>query len=227
MCGRFTRNYTWERVHRLYALTSTPTNLQPRFNICPTTPIDVVILGDGRRSLVPMRWGLIPEWWKKPIKEMRMATFNARAETIADKPMFRDAFKRRRCLIPASGYYEWHTTSTGKQPYYFTRRDSEVITIAGIQDAWIDPATREPMRSCAMVVTDANALVADIHDRMPVIVEAKDFHQWERGDTTDAAALMKPAGEDVLQRWPVSRRVNSSRADDADAALIDKIEVAK
>src|ERR1039457_4959538 len=117
MCGRFTRNYTWAQIHAMYSLVSSASNLQPRFNICPTTDVDVVIRGEGPRALVPMRWGLIPGWWKKPLKEMRLATFNARAETVAEKPMFRDSFKRRRC---PSGYYEWKTTPEGKQPYYFT-----------------------------------------------------------------------------------------------------------
>jgi putative SOS response-associated peptidase YedK len=165
--------------------------LQPRFNICPTTDVDVVIRGEGPRALVPMRWGLIPGWWKKPLKEMRLATFNARAETVAKKPMFRDSFKRRRCLMPASGYYEWKTTPEGKQPYYFTRRDGAVMTIAAIQDAWVDPATGEPVRSCTMVITEPNKFVADVHDRMPVILEARDFEQWERGDGKDASALAR------------------------------------
>jgi putative SOS response-associated peptidase YedK len=147
MCGRFTRNYTWAQIHAMYSLVSSASNLQPRFNICPTTDVDVVIRGEGPRALVPMRWGLIPGWWKKPLKEMRLATFNARAETVAEKPMFRDSFKRRRCLMPASGYYEWKTTPEGKQPYYFTRRDGAVMTIAAIQDAWVDPVTGEPVRS--------------------------------------------------------------------------------
>jgi putative SOS response-associated peptidase YedK len=174
MCGRFTRNYTWAQIHSMYSLVSPASNLQPRFNICPTTNVDVVIRGEGRRSLVPMRWGLIPGWWKKPLKEMRLATFNARAETVAEKPMFRDSFKRRRCLMPASGYYDWKTTPEGKQPYYFTRRDGAVMTIAAIQDAWVDAATGEPVRSCTMVITEPNKFVADVHDRMPVILEAKD-----------------------------------------------------
>jgi len=156
---------------------------------------------------------------------MRLATFNARAETIAEKPMFRDSFKRRRCLMPVAGYYEWATTPEGKQPYYFTRRDGRVMTVAAIQDGWVDPATRESVRSCAMVITGPNKFVAEVHDRMPVIVEAKDFEQWERGDVKDAAALMKPAGEEVLQKWSVSKRVNSSRAADDDATLIEKIEL--
>ncbi len=222
MCGRSTYRLTWEEIVALYRLTlgPAPHNFRPRYNVCPTTIVDVVIGGDGQRGLVPMRWGLIPKWWKKPLKEMRLATFNARAETIAEKPMFRDSFKRRRCLMPVSGYYEWAATPEGKQPYYFTRRDGQVMTVAAIQDGWVDPATRESVRSCAMVITEPNKFVAEVHDRMPVILEAKDFEQWERGDVKDAAALMRPAGEKVLQKWPVSKRVNSSRASDDDESLI-------
>src|ERR1043166_3757789 len=126
--------------------------------------------------------------------------------------------------MPASGYYEWHDTSDGKQPYYFTRADGQVMTIAAIQDAWTQ-SNGEKLRSCAMVITDPNAFVAEVHDRMPVILEPKDFDQWERGDVKDAAALLKPVGEDVLQKWPVSKRVNSSRADDQDATLIERISL--
>src|SRR6266404_3639151 len=112
MCGRFTYRLTWPELVRLYRLTldAPARNTQPRYNICPTTNIDVVFERDGRRELSPMRWGLIPSWWSKPLKEMKVATFNARAETVAEKPVFRDAFRRTRCLIPASGYYEWQDT---------------------------------------------------------------------------------------------------------------------
>ena len=127
--------------------------------------------------------------------------------------------------MPVSGYYEWHDTPEGKKPYYFTRRDGQVMTIAAIQDAWIDPATNEPVRSCAMVITEPNKFVAEVHDRMPVILEAKDFEQWERGALKDAAALMKPASEKLLQKWLVSKRVNSSRADDEDATIIEQIKL--
>lgn len=217
--------YTWRELWELYMLTSgAPTsNLQPRYNICPTTEIDTIVPALDKRGVVPMRWGLVPSWWSKRLKEMRMATFNARAETVAEKPMFRDAFKKRRCLIPASGYYEWQDTPSGKQPYYFTRRDGQVMTIAGLWSNWKDKTTGEDLKSCTMVITEPNKFVADVHDRMPVILEARDFEQWERGDGKDASALMRPAGEDMLQKWPVSKRVNSSRASDEDATLIEKI----
>jgi putative SOS response-associated peptidase YedK len=152
---------------------------------------------------------------------MKLATFNARAETVAEKPMFRSAFNRTRCLMPVSGYYEWQDTCEGKQPYYFTRRDGQPITIAGLWDEWHDKSTGENLKSCAMVITEPNKFIADVHNRMPVILEAKDFEQWEHGDTKDAAELMKPADENTLQRWPVSKRVNSSRALDDDPTLIE------
>jgi putative SOS response-associated peptidase YedK len=183
--------YEWRELVELYKLTmAPPSNLQPRYNICLTDTIDVVVSGGGERTLVPMRWGLVPGWWKKPLKEMKVATFNARSDTIADKPMFRDSFKRRRCLIPASGYYEWVTTPEGKQPYYFTRQDGQVITIAGVQDGWTDPQSGERLRSCSMVITEANQFVVDVHDRMPVILEAEHFEQWMDGDANDAADLL-------------------------------------
>ena len=200
-------------------------NLQPRYNICPTTTVDVIVERDGERRFEQMRWGLVPSWWSKPLKDLRLATFNARAETVAVKPFYRAAFKRTRCLIPASGYYEWQNTAGGKQPYYFTRRDGQVMTIAGLWDEWTDKATGQPLKSCTMVITEPNKVAAEIHDRMPVILEAKNFEQWTTGDAHDAAALMKPAGESVLQKWPVSKRVNSSRASDGDSGLIDAMAI--
>jgi putative SOS response-associated peptidase YedK len=109
MCGRFTQKFTWPELVELYRLTQTPPNLRPNYNLCPTDPASVIFPGDKGLFLMPMRWGLVPRWWKKSLKELP-ATFNARAEAVAEKPMFRDAFKRNRCLIPASGYFEWHTS---------------------------------------------------------------------------------------------------------------------
>jgi hypothetical protein len=125
MCGRFTYKLTWEELMRLYRLTldQPARNTQARYNVCPTDPIDTIVESDGKRELVTMRWGLVPRWWSKTLKDVKMATFNARAETVETKPFFRDAFKRTRCLIPVSGYYEWQDTPAGKQPWYFTARD--------------------------------------------------------------------------------------------------------
>ena len=139
MCGRSTYKLTWEEIVRLYRLTLElpPVNTQARFNVCPTTTIDTIVGQNGERRLMPMRWGLVPSWWSKPVKELKLATFNARAETVAEKPFFREAFKRNRCLIPVSGYYEWQDMPDGKQPWYFTARDgSPALTIAGLWDEW-------------------------------------------------------------------------------------------
>jgi putative SOS response-associated peptidase YedK len=141
VCGRFTVKATWAELIALYRLTmnAPPHNLRPRYNVCPTDPVDVVTAEEGKRELAPMRWGLVPRWWSKPLKELRVATFNARAETVETKPVFRDAFKRTRCLIPVSGYYEWQNTPSGKQPWYFTARDgSPLLTAAGLWDEWSD-----------------------------------------------------------------------------------------
>jgi len=224
MCGRFTYRLTWPEIVWLYRLPlDIPArNTQPRYNICPTTTIDTIVGREGERELVPMRWGLVPAWWSKPLKSMKVATFNASAETVAEQAMFRSAFERSRCLIPATGYYEWHDVSGGKQPYYFTRADGEPVTIAGLWDEWKDKATGERIKSCTMIITEANKFVADVHDRMPVILEQDDFEPWLAGAGNE---LMKPAPNDVLQRWPVSKRVNSSRASDDGPTLIDRIEV--
>jgi putative SOS response-associated peptidase YedK len=216
MCGRFTRMYTWRELVALYRLTdpSPPSNLQPRYNICPTTTIDAVIEPDGKRA-----------WWKKPLKELRLATFNARAETVAEKPFYRSAFKRTRCLIPASGYYEWQTIGKEKQPFYFTRRDGQIITIAGLWSEWTNPETGKSQNTCAMIITGPNKFVAEVHDRMPVILEEKQFDAWLDDSAIPASLLnmLKPAGERTLSRRPVSKRVNSSRADGDDASLIEAV----
>jgi putative SOS response-associated peptidase YedK len=153
---------------------------------------------------------------------MQVATFNARAETVETKPFFRDAFKRNRCLIPVSGYYEWQTTPGGKQPWYFTAADgSPLLTAAGLWDEWKDRATGEVLKSCTMIITEPNDFVAEVHDRMPVLLTPEQFTPWLNREA--GAEYLKPAPNDYLQRWPVSKRVNSSKADADDATLIDRV----
>lgn len=196
-------------------------NLQPRYNICPTTTIDAVVERDGRRAVEPMRWGLVPSWWKKTLKELP-ATFNARAETVAEKPMFRSAFKRNRCIIPASGYYEWTATSDGKkQPHYFTRRDGDIISIAGLYEEWKVPETGKLLHSCTMIIGAANEFVSPLHDRMPIILERNQFSTWLSGSA--GTEMLRTADNSVLQEHAVSMRVNWSRADENDSTLIDAI----
>jgi putative SOS response-associated peptidase YedK len=194
MCGRFTRQYTWQQLHALYRL-SVPEaipNFQPDYNVCPTDPADVVLGKDGARELARFRWGLVPYWWAKPLKELRLATFNARIETVTTKPFFREPFKKKRCLMPLSGYYEWQDTSGGKQPWYFTARDG------------------------APLITAA--------DRMPVLLQPDQFDHWLSGDIT--VEELKPAPNDYLQRWMVSKRVNSSKADKDDPTLVEPVKQA-
>jgi putative SOS response-associated peptidase YedK len=219
MCGRFTQHYTWDEVHAFLSVFGTPKNLQPHYNIAPTDTVDVVRLGKQGREMVPMRWGLIPGWWKKTAKEMP-ATFNARAESVAEKPMFREAFRRRRSIIPASGYYEWTGGKGAKQPHLFTAADgSPVLAFAGLWDRWRDPATREEILSCTIIVSDASAWMEPYHDRMPVLLAEKDFNAWLDG-TLGPEALM-PAAEAALREWTVSPRLNRTGVGDDDPTIVE------
>ena len=192
MSGLFTARYTWREVRDFLRLTqpTPPSNLPPRYNICPTDPIDVVLEHNGVRGLMRMRWGLIPAWWTNKANQTP-ATFNACVETVATKPMFRDVFQRHRCIIPASGYYEWKPTPEGKQPYYFTARDgSQMLAMAGIWDKWRDIETGKPLFSCSLIITNANDFVRDIHDRMPGAAAARSVHavavrgRWNRNSNS-------------------------------------------
>ena len=217
MCGRFTQHYSWHDIEALYGLSGAARNLQPHYNIAPTDTVDAVVCGDGGAGLASMRWGLVPSWWKKSLKELP-ATFNARAETVAEKPMFRDAFRRRRCIIPASGYYEWRKAPSGRDPWYITGSGGGVLSFAGLWDIWTDPDTGERLRSCTIIVTAANALTGAVHDRMPVLLEPPGFAAWLDG--TAGPSVLRPAAEDRLRMWPVSRRVNRAGAGDDDPTLV-------
>jgi putative SOS response-associated peptidase YedK len=189
---------------------------------CPTDPADAIVLNDGQHELVEMRWGLIPYWWSKPLKELRLATFNARVETVTTKPFFREPFKKKRCLMPVSGYDEWEDTPGGKQPYFFSARDgSPVLTIAGLWDEWKNRETGERIKSCAMIIGEPNEFVAEAHDRMPVLLKPEQFDHWLSGNM--GVKELTPASNDYLQRWAVSKRVNSSKADKDDATLIEPV----
>lgn len=232
MCGRFTDMYTWEQLWQLYMLSVgfPQSNMQRNYNHCPTDPTSTILLRDGKRVFEKMRWGLIPQWWSKPLKELRLATFNARAETVDTKPFFREAFRRRRCLIPVSGYYEWHydepeNKKKKPQPYYFTARDgSPILTTAGLWDEWKDRQSGETIRSCTMIITEPNKFVAEVHDRMPVLLRPDQFDAWLDGSA--GKEVLVPAAEDMLNKVPVSQRVNSSRAPNDDPTLIEPVAIA-
>ena len=218
MCGRFTQYFSYAELHAYFSffgetLTTPPTNLQPRWHLCPTDPVWVVLHGENGLRLEQMRWGLAPYWWKQPLKKLP-ATFNARAETVETKPMFREAFKRRRCVIPASGYYEWQDVADGKQPWYFTPREGPIVLIAGLWETWKDPEPpRDTVRSTTMVITEPNSFVAQYHDRMPVLLTRETAGDWLSG--AKGSELLKPDENDLVKAWPVSRKVNSSKAPDA------------
>ena len=210
MCGRLAVTVPSEAMAQLFEA-SPANNLPhvPNFNVCPTDQIHVVRAGDDTRALVAMRWGLVPRWYKElnggPL------LINARAETIAEKPAFREACRARRCLIPASGFYEWTKDEEGKRfPWYITRADGELIVLAGIWQEWEHADVR--ISTCAVVTTGANNTMSAIHHRMPVLLRADDFSLWLGEDGKGAAALMRAAGEDELQFHRVDRAVNSNRA---------------
>ncbi|WP_428535531.1 SOS response-associated peptidase [Rhodopila sp.] len=212
MCGRFTQHYTWQQVHAFLSLLGSARNLRPRYNIAPTTPVDVVRLDrDGKRELVSMRWGLIPFFWTKPLKDLP-ATFNARAESVHQRPMFRYAFKQRRCIIPASGFYEWTGGKADRQPHLFSPADgSPLLAFAGLWERWRQPDTAEDILSCTIIVSGASEWMEPYHDRMPILLRELDFDAWLNGSLGPEA--LQPAAEAALQQWPVSKRLNSTRAD--------------
>jgi putative SOS response-associated peptidase YedK len=229
MCGRFTQHYTWAEVHAFLGVfgdLGTPRNLRPRYNIAPTTFIDVVAARVRKREIVgreivPMRWGLIPDWWKKSRKDVP-ATFNARAETVAEKPMFRGAFTYRRCIIPASGFYAWTGGKGARQPHYFTAADrSPVLAFAGLWDRWIDPENFDEVISATIIVSGASGWMASYHDRMPVLLEPQDFDGWLDGSA--GPKVLKAAPEAALREWKVSSRLNRTGVGDDDPATVEPL----
>ena len=218
MCGRYVLKEPLDLLQRLFAYSSSEIRqLRPRYNIAPSTKIPVVRCSvEGQRELVEMRWGLIPAWAKDPKTLPPMN--NARSESIASKPSFRSAYKSRRCVIPASGYYEWQKRGTGpKQPFYFHARDNQPLAFAGLWEKW-SPPNAEAVTSAAIVTCAASAEFASIHDRMPVVLttpaQRDRWLQNEPLDETDAAKILVPAPAGVLEARPISVRVNSVRNDD-------------
>ncbi len=221
MCGRYSLTSPVESVVQLFALDARP-NLPPRYNIAPTQEVAVLRTEGGARTLGLMRWGLVPAWAKNVSISAKM--INARAETVAEKPSFRSAFKRRRCLIPADGFYEWQARGKGpKQPYRITQFDGLPFAFAGLWEAWQEPDGDE-LLSCTIITTEANRLLREIHPRMPVILDSADYDQWLDVDSTaPAQSLLNPAPDDWLMAYPVSTRVNNVRNDDT--ACVESISM--
>lgn len=214
MCGRFYLDVPKEKLKGHFHYENAP-NLQPRFNIAPSQDIAAVRDTDSGRELVLLHWGLIPHWAKEEKTGYRM--INARAETVEQKPAFRSAFRRQRCLIPASGFYEWQAGPAGKQPYAIGREDGGVFAMAGLWEHWENPEGRV-IESCTIIVTSANAALKTIHDRMPVILQEADYDTWLDRDIQDPAEikpLLRQYPASLMKAYAVSRRVNSPQNDDA------------
>jgi putative SOS response-associated peptidase YedK len=191
----------------------------PRDNIAPSTPVLAVREAEGRRLGGLLRWGLVPHWAKE--EKIGYSMINARAETVSSKPAFRDAFRRRRCLMPASGFYEWRQGPGGKQPYYIRGRDEDLMAFAGVWERWTSPEGRK-IETCAIIVTEANELVRPIHDRMPVILGEDTWRSWLDGGTPTEAlrAMLTPCPSAWLTAYPGSADVNSPR-NDSEALLAE------
>jgi putative SOS response-associated peptidase YedK len=212
VCGRFAFYSPSEAAAALFGVSSS-LDIEPRYNIAPTQNIAAIRLDEqGARELVMLRWGLVPFWAKDPSIGNRM--INARAETVAEKPSYRNAYKHRRCIVLADGFYEWQKQGDGKTPFFISLAREEPFALAGLWENWTDKETGESLQTTTLITTDANDFMAPLHHRMPVILEAQSATDWLAGSTTllDDVAAITPA----LQAWPVDRRVNNARNEGED-----------
>ena len=211
MCGRYASFLPAEARARLFETVNPLPNLEPTWNMAPTRDAPVVRLSrGGERHLDTLRWGLVP-YFTKDLKKARKP-INGRSETIAKSGMFREAFAHRRCLVPAPVYYEWRDDPDGKVPFAVARVDGEPVAFAGIWDTW-RTTDGQRLQTFATITTDANKLLAQIQDRMPVIIERVDWPLWLGEADGDVAALLRPTAEDVLRFWPVDKKVGNVRND--------------
>lgn len=212
MCGRFYLDVQQDELKNHFNLTSAP-DLIPRYNIAPSLEIAAVLVGNHGRELKMLRWGLVPFWAKDA--KIGYRTINARAETVDTKPSFRAAFKYRRCIIPASGFFEWKTQKDGKQPYCIHPANAPLFAFAGLYEHW-ESETGQVIDSCTIIVTAANERVRPIHDRMPVILDPVNYKAWLDPATKDPEimkSLLKPCPDEAVDLYPISKRVNNQRND--------------
>ncbi len=226
MCGRFAQYSSGADLDAQFDAIPGEDPPPPRYNIAPGSAL-LAVRADlaGKRAFTTLHWGLIPSWAKD--RKIGYRTINARAETVAEKPSFRAAFRHRRCLIPADGFYEWQATAAGKQPYFIARRDRQPFAFAGLWEQWTDPATGDRLDSATIIVTAANDLVRTIHDRMPVILSPVDYGVWLDPTLTEPEALkplLQPFDPDLMMAHPVDRRINAPSQDDP--ALIEPLRAA-
>jgi putative SOS response-associated peptidase YedK len=207
MCGRFAFYSPSEAAAALFGVDGAPA-VEPRYNIAPTTFVAAVREGDDKaRELAMLRWGLIPFWAKDPSIGNRM--INARAETVAEKPSYRNAFKHRRCVVLADGFYEWHRGGDVKIPHYISLESGEPFGLAALWESWTDKESGESLQTTTLITMAANDFMQPLHHRMPVILQSETAEEWlaSPGDYLQRAAERTPA----LQAWPVDRRVNNAR----------------
>jgi putative SOS response-associated peptidase YedK len=216
MCGRYVVTTAPAAIRDLFRYPEWP-DFPPRYNIAPSQPIAVVRLGDGGRHFALMRWGLLPAWVKDPANFALL--FNARGETAAEKPAFRAAMKRRRCLIPADGFYEWQREGSRNRPFFIRARSRQLLAFAGLWETWTGP-NGEELDTAAIVTTEANATLKPLHHRMPVIVPPDAFDLWldPNADAKFVQSLIAPAADDLLEAYAVSTAVNRA-ANDGPALL--------
>ncbi len=216
MCGRYFLHSSADRLARLFGEMPMPV-LEARYNIAPSQPVPVVRQDrNGRREMVLLRWGLVPSWSKGP--DSRYSMINARVETVVQKPAYRSAFRYRRCLIPADGFYEWCTGEGGKQPYVLRPPDGRPLAFAGLWEHWQDAEGNE-LESCSILVREASRQVSAVHARMPVIIGPDSFDLWldikaQKPQPLETLLAAQPLPE--LEIYPVSRAVNNPRADTPD-----------
>jgi putative SOS response-associated peptidase YedK len=190
-----------------FEIDDAPSSIAASYNVAPSQGVATVLVEDGKRKLEMLHWGLIPSWVDNPSIGNKM--INARAETIAEKPSFREAFRNHRCLVLADGFYEWQKTANGKQPYYIRMEDDSPFPFAGLWESW---KSGSEVRSTTIITTDANDVVAPIHNRMPVILHPEDYELWLDPDFDEKeplTTLLKPYLAEAMEAYPVSRRVNS------------------
>ena len=214
MCGRFAFYSPAEAAAALFGAEDW-TDFAASYNVAPTQDIPVVREGEERRELVALRWGLVPFWVKGPSIGNRM--INARSETIAEKPSFRNAFRKRRCLVIADGFYEWRKEGQQKTPYLISLQDGGPMGFAGLWEQWTDKETGEYLETATIVTTAANEFMQPLHQRMPVILAPDAASRWLAMDDSILGDNPSPK----LKAWPVSRRVNNPRNNDEDLLLAD------
>ena len=220
MCGRFQQQRPISELARIFDAEDLADNAEPRYNIAPTTDASVVVAREGRRAVVRYRWGLVPAWTDDPRIASRM--FNARAETLTTSPVFRDAFRRRRCLVPVDGFYEWRRAGKDRTPLTIFDPAGGPLALAGVWTGRQDPETGEWRRSFAVITTRPNEFMRRIHDRMPVIIAPEGWALWLDGEVEDPGellALLEPSDALALDAYPVQPLVNNVRNEGPDLLL--------